>query len=63
LSETDLLALLVRLKASAQFAKLQNSVGQLADTSMIRRLRKNIAEIKTILSQKQIQAKKGLVNA
>jgi ribosomal protein L29 len=63
LSEEELNVLLLRLKESVQIASLRNSVGLLTDTSIIRRLKRNVAEIRTILGQKQALNKKGSINA
>ena len=46
-----------KLKQELFNLTFQNSVGQLKDTSSIRTVKKNIARVKTVISEKTVSAK------
>ena len=53
----ELVAEQSKLKQELFNLTFQNSVGQLKDTSSIRTVRKNIARVKTVISEKTVGAK------
>ena len=53
----ELVAEQSKLKQELFNITFQNSVGQLKDTSSIRTVKKNIARVKTVISEKTVGAK------
>ena len=57
LSIKELTAEESKLRSELFNLTFQNSVGQLKDTSSIRTVKKNIARVKTVISEKTVGAK------